>query len=40
MGTDIFDTKVSAEKLISDAVTLAKREDKKVLLFFGANWCP
>jgi thioredoxin-related protein len=40
MGNDIFDAKVSAETLISDAVTLANREDKKVLLFFGANWCP
>jgi thiol:disulfide interchange protein len=40
MGTDIFDAKAPAEKLVADAVAQAKREDKKVLLFFGANWCP
>jgi len=40
MGADIYDTKAPAEKLITDAVTQAKREDKRVLLLFGANWCP
>jgi thioredoxin-related protein len=40
MGTDIFDAQAPAEKLVAEAVAQAKREDKKVLLFFGANWCP
>ena len=40
MGADIFDAKVSATKIIDGAVTQAKHENKKVLLFFGANWCP
>eukprot|EP01012_Entosiphon_sulcatum_P036020 TRINITY_DN45824_c0_g1_i1.p1 TRINITY_DN45824_c0_g1~~TRINITY_DN45824_c0_g1_i1.p1 ORF type:complete len:163 (-),score=23.03 TRINITY_DN45824_c0_g1_i1:128-616(-) len=40
MGPDIYDPKVPAEKLIASAITQAKREDKKVLLLFGANWCP
>lgn len=39
-GPDIYDPKVSAEKLIADAVLQAKHEDKRVLLLFGANWCP
>ncbi|MBI5771206.1 MAG: thioredoxin family protein [Verrucomicrobia bacterium] len=40
MGPDIFDPKVSGETLVADALRLAKRKDKKVLLLFGANWCP
>jgi thioredoxin-related protein len=40
MGADIFDAKAPAGKLIADAVAQATREDKKVLLLFGANWCP
>ena len=40
MGPDIYDPKVPAEKLVDDAVAQAKREDKRVLLLFGANWCP
>lgn len=40
MGADIFDAKAPAGKLVADAVAQAKREDKKVLLLFGANWCP
>ena len=40
MGPDIFDPKTPAETLVSDALRQAKREDKKVLLLFGANWCP
>ena len=40
MGPDIFDPKAKAEILIADAVTQASREDKRVLLLFGANWCP
>ena len=40
MGEDIFDAKADGEKLIADALGKAQREDKRVLLLFGANWCP
>jgi thioredoxin-related protein len=40
MGADVFDPKTPAEKLIADAMTQAKRDSKRVLLLFGANWCP
>lgn len=40
MGPDIFDPKTRAEDLIARAVTQASRENKRMLLLFGANWCP
>ena len=40
MGPDIFDPRAKAEDLIAEATSRAKREDKRVLLLFGANWCP
>ena len=40
MGPDIYDPKAPAEKLIASAIQHAKSEDKRVLLLFGANWCP
>jgi thioredoxin-related protein len=40
LGADIFDAKTKAEDLIAQAVTRASREDKRILLLFGANWCP
>lgn len=40
MGPDIYDPKIPAEKLIAAAISQAKSEDRKVLLLFGANWCP
>lgn len=40
MGPDIFDPRTKAEDLIAQAVTRATREDKRILLLFGANWCP
>jgi thiol:disulfide interchange protein len=40
MGPDIFEPKAPAEKLIAEAMVQAKRDDRKVLLLFGANWCP
>jgi thioredoxin-related protein len=40
MGPDIFDAKEPAAYLVANAITQAQREDKKVLLLFGANWCP
>lgn len=38
-GPDIYDTKADGEKLIADALVVAKRENKRVLAEFGANWC-
>ena len=40
MGPDIFDPKAKAEKLVNDAVAQSGPENKRVLLLFGANWCP
>ena len=40
MGPDIYDPRTKAEDLIAEAVTRATREDKRILLLFGANWCP
>lgn len=38
-GPDIYDTKADGEKLLADALGVAKRENKRVLAEFGANWC-
>lgn len=35
----IYDTKVDGGKQIAEALVLAKRDHKRVLLQFGANWC-
>ena len=35
----IYDTKADGAKQIAEALALAKRENKNVLLQFGANWC-
>jgi thioredoxin-related protein len=40
MGPDIYDPKAPAEKLVTDAIRRARSDDKRVLLLFGANWCP
>lgn len=40
MGADIFDPKTSGEKLVAQAIEHAQRENKRILLLFGANWCP
>lgn len=40
MGPDIFDRQVPGEVLIDQALARAQKEDKRVLVFFGANWCP
>ena len=37
---DIYDTKADGNKQIAEALKVAKRENKRVLLQFGANWCP
>jgi thiol:disulfide interchange protein len=36
---DIYDESADAGKQIADAVAQAKKENKRVLLQFGANWC-
>jgi uncharacterized protein YyaL (SSP411 family) len=36
----IYDEKAKAESLIADAVTQAKKENRRVLIQWGANWCP
>lgn len=40
MGPDIFDAKASGEQLVAVAIAQARREDKRILLLLGANWCP
>ena len=35
----IYDEKADGVKQISDALVVAKKENKRVLLQFGANWC-
>ena len=35
----IYDESADAAKQIADALALANKEDKRVLLQFGANWC-
>ena len=35
----IYDENADAARQIADALALAKKEDKRVLLQFGANWC-
>jgi thiol-disulfide isomerase/thioredoxin len=38
-GPDIYDRHADGEKLIADALVVAKRENKHVIAEFGANWC-
>ena len=40
MGADIFDSKIPGEQLVATAITQAQSGNKRVLLLFGANWCP
>jgi thiol:disulfide interchange protein len=35
----IYDEKADGAKQIADALAVAKKENKRVLLQFGANWC-
>ena len=35
----IYDTKADGDKQIAEALVRAKRDNKRVLLQFGANWC-
>lgn len=36
---DIYDPSADAKQQIADAVAIAKRDNKRVILQFGANWC-
>jgi len=36
----IFDEHVNGKTLVNDALVRAKVENKRVILLFGANWCP
>lgn len=36
---DIYDRTANGDKQISDGLAIAKRDHKRVLLQFGANWC-
>lgn len=36
---DIYDESLDGAKQVADALAIAKRENKHVLLQFGANWC-
>jgi thioredoxin-related protein len=38
--TPIYDEKAKAESQIAQAVALANREHHRVLIQWGANWCP
>lgn len=40
MGPDIFDPRAQGDELIAGALARASREHKRVLVLFGANWCP
>ena len=39
LRTPIYDETADASQQISDALSVAKKENKRVLLQFGANWC-
>lgn len=38
-GQNIYDESADGSKQISDALALAAKEHRRVLLEFGANWC-
>jgi len=40
MGPDIFDRQAKAEEQIDQALARARHGNKRVVLLFGANWCP
>src|SRR5438128_11686421 len=35
----IYDESANGDKQVADAIVIAKREHKHILLQFGANWC-
>lgn len=40
MGPDIFDVQAGGEAMIESALIQARDGNKRVVVFFGANWCP
>jgi thioredoxin-related protein len=36
---NIYDESLDGQKQISEAMTSARRDDKRILIQFGANWC-
>lgn len=40
MGPDIYDVAVPGDALIGAALKEAAHDGKRVLVLFGANWCP
>ncbi|MBI2510807.1 MAG: thioredoxin family protein [Opitutae bacterium] len=38
-GPDVYDTQADGTAQVDEAVRLAKRDQKQVLVVFGANWC-
>lgn len=39
LQSNIYDTKADGTRQINNALALAKKTNKRVLLQFGANWC-
>ena len=39
MGPDIYNTQADAAPAIAEALAIARKQNKHVLLDFGANWC-
>jgi len=37
--TNIYDESANGDRQVADAVVIAEREHKRILLQFGANWC-
>src|SRR5579862_3386495 len=37
--SNIYDESANGDKQVADAVVIAQREHKRILLEFGANWC-
>ena len=40
MGADLYDTKADGNTQVATALKQALAEHKRVLVMFGANWCP
>lgn len=38
-GPDVYDTQADGTAQVDDAIRVAKRDQKHVLIVFGANWC-
>jgi len=38
-ATDIYNESLDGNKQVADAIVIAQKEHKRILLQFGANWC-